>query len=229
MTMTMQGHKPYRRPNINENYAQLTGTAIHMFRVPGTETVVLTLATSGGGNRSNYPKVTWYGELANEVEETVSIGDRVSVIATVQTKRFERKGERPIYRQNLVGNGITPALKKIESTFGLDVDQGEYVDDANEIRLGGTALHIFKVPDRDIVIITIRTFTNGHVNMPKVTLFGRSAEYALENISEGDAICAIGYAYTNRAEKSDGSREYYEGITCNSIALAPSEEETMGG
>ena len=118
MTMTMQGHKPYRRPNINENYIQLTGTEIHMFRVPGTETVVLTLATSGGGNRSNYPKFTWYGELASEVEETVSIGDRVSVIATVQTKRFERKGERPIYRQNLVGNGITPALKKIESTFG---------------------------------------------------------------------------------------------------------------
>lgn len=96
-------------------------------------------------------------------------------------------------------------------------------------RHGMIKYHIFKVPDRDIVIITIRTFTNGHVNMPKVTLFGRSAEYALENISEGDAICAIGYAYTNRAEKSDGSREYYEGITCNSIALAPSEEEAMGG
>lgn len=163
--------RTYKRPHINENYVQLTGTAIHLFHVPGTETVVLTVATSGGGARSNYPKITWYGELAREVEETVTVGDRVSVIATVQTKRFEREGGKPIYRQNIVGLGITQAMKKIESTFGLDVDEGEYVDDENEIRLGGTALHIFKVPDRDIVIVTTRTFTNNHVNMPKLTLF----------------------------------------------------------
>ena len=130
----------------------------------------MTVATSGGGARSNYLKVTWYGELAKEVEETVSVGDRVSIIATVQTKRFERDGEKPIYRQNIVGQGIAQAMKKIESTFGLDVDQGEFVDDENEIRLGGMVLHIFKVPNRDIVIVTVRTFTNGHVNMPKITL-----------------------------------------------------------
>lgn len=216
--------RSYKRPQINENHVQLTGTAIHLFHVPGTETVVLTVATSGGGARSNYPKVTWYGELAREVEETVSVGDRVSIIATVQTKRFERDGEKPIYRQNIVGQGITQAMKKIESTFGLDVDQGEFVDDENEIRLGGTALHIFKVPYRDIVIVTVRTFTNGHVNMPKVTLFGRNAEYALQNLNEGDAVCAIGYAYTNRVDKPEGSVEYYDGITGTSIALAPMDE-----
>lgn len=228
MTNNTQRHN-YRRPNINENFAQLTGTAIHIYHVPGTETVVLTIATSGGGSRSNYPKITWYGDLAKEVEDTVSIGDRVSVIGTVQTKRFERAGEKPIYRQNIVGRGITHAMKKIESTFGLDVDEGEYVDDENEIRLGGSALHIFKVPDRDIIIMTVRTFTNGHVNMPKITLFGANAEYALQNISEGDAVCAIGYAYTNKGEKADGTVEYYEGITCTSIALAPSEEEQFSG
>lgn len=216
--------RTYKRPHINENHVQLTGTAIHLFHVPGTETVVLTVATSGGGTRSNYPKITWYGELAREVEESVSVGDRVSVIATVQTKRFEREGEKTIYRQNIVGLGITQAMKKIESTFGLDVDEGEYVDDENEIRLAGTALHIFKVPDRDIVIVTIRTFTNNHVNMPKLTLFGRNAEYVLQNLSEGDAVCAIGYAYTNKSEKADGTIEYYDGITGTSIALAPTEE-----
>ena len=158
------------------------------------------------------------------MEETVSVGDRVSIIATVQTKRFERDGEKPIYRQNIVGQGITQAMKKIESTFGLDVDQGEFVDDENEIRLGGMVLHIFKVPNRDIVIVTVRTFTNGHVNMPKITLFGRNAEYTLQNLNEGDAVCAIGYAYTNRVERSDGSIEYYDGITGTSIALAPIEE-----
>lgn len=218
-------NRSYRRPNINENHVQMTGTAIHLFHVPGTETVVMTIATSGGGNRSNYPKVTWYGDLAKEVEETVSIGDRVSVIGTVQTKRIEPEGEKPIYRQNIVGRGITRAMTKIESTFGINADEGEYVDDENEIRLGGTVLHIFKVPDRDIVILTVRTYTNGHVNMPKITLFSRNAEYVLENISEGDAVCAIGYAYTNKSEKANGPTEYFEGITCTSIALAPSEEE----
>lgn len=89
---------------------------------------------------------------------------------------------------------------------------------------GGTALHIFKVPNRDIVIVTVRTFTNGHVNMPKVTLFGRNAEYALQNLNEGDAVCAIGYAYTNRVDKPEGSVEYYDGITGTSIALAPMDE-----
>lgn len=222
MSTNTQG-RTYKRPQINENHVMLTGTAIHLFHVPGTETVVLTVATSGGGTRSNYPKVTWYGDLAREVEETVSVGDRVSVIATVQTKRYERDGAKPIYRQNFVGQGITQAMKKIESTFGLDVDQGEFVDDENEIRLGGIAFHIYKVPDRDIVIMTIRTFTNNHVNMPKMTLFGQNADYVLQNISEGDAVCAIGYAYTNKVERADGSSEYFEGITGTSIALAPSD------
>lgn len=213
------------RPSINENFVQLTGTAIHLFKVPGTETLVMTIATSGSSARTNYPKVTWYGDLASEVENMVSLNDRVSLLGTVQTKRFEPEGGKAVYRQNIVGRGITPALMKIESAFGLSVDQGQYVEDENEVRLAGTAQHIFKVPNQEIVIVTVRTFTNGHVNMPKITLFARNAQYVLDNISEGDAICAIGYAYTNKAEKSDGSVEYYEGITCTSISLAPSEEE----
>ena len=225
MAKTMQNQNAYRRPNINENFVTLTGTAIHLYRVPGIATVILTIATSGRGSRSNYPKVTWYGELADEVEQLVEIGDRIAVIGTVQTKRFESKGEKPVYRQNIVGNGITHAPKKIESAFGLDVDQGEYVNDENEIRLGGTVLHIYKVPERDIVILTVRTYTNGHVNMPKVALFGHNADYVLDNIAEGDAICAIGRVDTNRSEKTDGTVVYYEGITCTSIARAPFNDE----
>ena len=61
--------------------------------------------------------------------------------------------------------------------------------------------------------------------MPKVTLFGRNAQYVLENIQENDPICVIGYAYTNRVEKADGTPEYYEGITCTSISLAPTLDE----
>lgn len=225
MSNMMESKAAYKRAQINENCVQMTGTVIHLFHVPGTETVVMTLATSAGGNRSDYPKVTWYGELAREIEETIAVKDRVSLLGNVQTKRFEQGNGKVIYRQNFVGAGITKAMRKIESRFGLEEARGEYVDDENEIRLGGTVFHIFKVPDKEIVILTIRTFTNGHVNMPKITLFGRNAEYVMENIQENDPVCAIGYAYTNRVVKADGTPEYFEGITCTSISPAPAMEE----
>lgn len=225
MSNSMENSVSYRKALINENSVQMTGTVIHLFHVPGTETVVMSLATSAGGSRSNYPKITWYGDLAQEVLASISEKDRVSLLGTVQTKRYDRTGGKTIYRQSFVGAGITRALKKIESRFGLEEARGEYVDDENEIRLAGTAFHIFKVPDKDIVILTVRTYTNGHVNMPKVTLFGRNAQYVLENIQENDPICVIGYAYTNRVEKADGTPGYYEGITCTSISPAPTLDE----
>lgn len=214
------------QPSINENFVKLTGTALHIFRVPGTETVVATIATSGGGaTRTNFPRCTWYGDLADEVEETVSEGDRVSIIASLQTKRFQqREGEKAIYRQNIVGQGITKAMNQIESVFGIQVEnEGSYVEDENEIRLAGIAHHIFQVPNRDIVILTIRTYANGHVNMPDVKLFGRNAQYVLDEVNEGDPVCAVGFAYTNRVERADHTIGYYEGINCTSIALAPVE------
>lgn len=219
----------YMRPSINENLVQMTGTAIHLYKVPGVDTLVLTIATSGSSTRTNYPKVVWYGDLANEVEATVAAGDRVSILGTVQTRRYEREGEKAIYRQSIVGRGITHAKSKIETAFGIKPDRNLHIEDINDVRLAGSVLHIFKVPDRDIAILTLRTFTNGHVNTPKITLFGRTAQYALEEIEVGFAVCVIGFVYTNKSEKEDGSAEYYEGVTCTSIAPAPSEIEAAYG
>lgn len=224
--ITMQARAGYLRPTINENHVKLTGTVVHIYQVPESSTMVTTIATSGsGGNHTHYPKVIWFGDLAEEFKQKVHEKDRISLLANVQTKRREREGEKPIYYQNIVGLGFTPALKKIESAFGLPTEQGQYVDDDNDVRLAGTAAHVFKVPDKEIVVLTIRTFTEGHVNMPHIRLFGKNAQYAVENISDGVPVCVTGYAYTNRVDREDGSINYYEGLTCTSVAIAPAEEE----
>ena len=176
----------YRRPLLNENSVFLTGTAIHKYKVPGVNTVILTIATSGGANKTNYPKVVWYGEMAKEIDEMVQEGDRVTVDAMVQTQKYER--------------------------------------DVNEVRLAGTVLHMYRVPEREIVILTIRTYS-GRVNHPKITLFGKTAQYAEETMNMGDPICAVGFLYTNRSEKEDGRAVYHEGITGTSISRIPEDEQ----
>lgn len=218
--------KGYLRPVINENYVKLTGAVVHIYQLPEKSTIVTTIATSGsGGNHTHYPKVTWFGELAEEFMQKVREKDRISLLANVQTKRREREGEKAKYYQNIVGQGFMPTLKKMESAFGLQTGEGQYVEDENEVRLAGTAAHIYKVPDQEIVVLTIRTFTAGHINMPHIRLFGRNAQYAMDNIAEGAPVCATGYAYTNQVEREDGAIDFYDGLTCSSIALAPAEEE----
>lgn len=214
----------YRRPLLNENSVFLTGTAIHKYKVPGVNTVILTIATSGGANKTNYPKVVWYGEMAKEIDEMVQEGDRVTVDAMVQTQKYERDGERPIYRQNVVGRGIMPAKSVIEEAFGFKPDKLYRIQDVNEVRLAGTVLHMYRVPEREIVILTIRTYS-GRVNHPKITLFGKTAQYAEETMNMGDPICAVGFLYTNRSEKEDGRAVYHEGITGTSISRIPEDEQ----
>lgn len=214
----------YRRSALNENTAFLTGTAIHKYKVPGVDTVILTIATSGSTAKTNYPKVVWYGDMAREIDEMVQEGDRVSVDAMVQTQKYEREGERPLYRQNVVGRGIMPAKSVIEEAFGLKPDKFYRIQDVNEVRLAGTVLHMYRVPGQEIMVLTIRTFS-GRVNHPKVTLFGKAAQYAEENMNIGDSVCVVGFLYTNRSEKEDGRVVYHEGITGTSISRIPEDDE----
>ena len=224
--ITMQVNSGYLKPTINENYVKLTGTVVHIYQVPEAPIIVTTIATSGsGGNHTHYPKVIWFGDLAEEFMQKVHEKDRISLLASVQTKRRVRTGEKPIYYQNIVGQGFTPALKKIESAFGLPTEQGQYVEDENDVRLAGTVTHVFKVPNKEIMVLTIRTYTAGYINTPHIRLFGNNVQYALENISDGVPVCATGYAYTNRVEREDGAIDYFEGLTCTSIAIAPAEKE----
>ena len=116
-----------------------------------------------------------------------------------------------------------PAKSVIEEAFGLKPDKLYRVQDINEVRLAGTVIHMYKVPDQEIVVLTVRTYS-GRVNHPKVTLFGKTAQYAEENMYIGDPVCVVGFLYTNRSEK-EGRAVYHEGITGTSISRIPEDEQ----
>lgn len=149
---------------------------------------------SGSTNKTNYPKVVWYGKMTKEIDEMVQEGDRVTVDAMEQTQKYEREGERPLYRQNVVGRGIMPTKSVIEEAFGLKPDKFYRIRDVNDVRLAGTVLHMYRVPGREILILTIRTYS-GRTNHPKVTLFGKTVHYAEETLHIGDPICVLGFLY----------------------------------
>ncbi len=143
----------------------------------------------------------------------------LSVVIFIQ-KRRNRSGSIPYAPFFLAGYIIDRLLL----AFGFKPDKLYRIQDVNEVRLAGTVLHMYRVPEREIVILTIRTYS-GRVNHPKITLFGKTAQYAEETMNMGDPICAVGFLYTNRSEKEDGRAVYHEGITGTSISRIPEDEQ----
>ena len=112
---------------------------------------MLTIATSGSSTRTNYPKVVWFGDLANEGgSNNHGWGSGFDPGAQYRLRNFEREGEKAIYRQSIVGREISQAVSKIESAFGIKPERNLHIEDVNDVHLAGTVLHIFKVPDRDM-------------------------------------------------------------------------------
>ena len=101
-------NRGYKSPQINENHVQLTGTAIHLFHVPGTETVVLTVATSGGGARSNYPKSHGMENWQRKWKKRYRLVTEYPSLPRYRPSDLNGTEKKLIYRQNIVGRGNYP-------------------------------------------------------------------------------------------------------------------------
>ena len=90
------------------NQVLFRGGIVHKFRAD--KWLVLTLATSLNQSNKDYPKVYWYDELIDKIDQSYDVGDRVKLPDVSEPAKRIRNN--PLWGRQLSScpDGSTPSL-----------------------------------------------------------------------------------------------------------------------
>jgi len=188
------------------NQVDLRGAIVHKFRA--NNWLVLTLAASSNSANRDHPKIFWYDELADEVDRSYQVGDRVEIVGRLRTSKAFPDA-------TIVGVSITPSTGWFDAKFGKG---GGYQPDNNEVLIKGAFVRTYH-PSENVSIVTLKlVMDDGYTYFPQVTCFGRQAIRATE-INEGATVYMVARIQTNKRESEKGP-QYYQSIVCRNMRVS---------
>lgn len=195
--------------NINEVILQ--GKIVHKFVHKGI--AILTVNTGTSTNKINFPKVTFFGSLRNDVAANYVVGDHVSIEGWIQSIRpSERIGNQNLI--NIYGKKIQKTPSLLESAFDSSL-RGSYKPFKNEFKVCGKVLFI-ENPAKGLVKMTVAAFHGPRPSFVSLAYYTRNPEKVLEEIKEGDIIAAIGCVQTGK-KKIKGEVKHFENYVVSEI------------
>lgn len=145
----------------------------------------------------DYPSIIFYDkELANKFNSEVKVGERVSVEGYVNTNKKHPEG-------TLISTGFKKEFTRLQAAF----ENGEYVEDANQVMISGTIMQDPFVTD-DVTILTIKTFSSaGTLVIFKAVAFNRYASMA-KNKKAGDKVRVFCFVKTQDKKTTNEKHSY---------------------
>lgn len=186
------------------NQVLFRGGIVHKFRAD--KWLVLTLATSLNQSNKDYPKVYWYDELIDKIDQSYDVGDRVEITGRIRTSKAHPE-------QSIVGQTIKQLPRWIDAKFNAD----EYLPDQNEVLLKGEFVRVY-TPDESLSVVTLKTIINDYTYFPRVTCFGKQAVRASE-IPEGSVIYFVAHVQTRKKETEEGV-QHYQSVVCRNMKVS---------
>ena len=153
------------------------------------------------------PSIGWYGSNAAIIEEGYQVGDVVNVTARTQLVSY----------QDLVGTGISPAMKEIDEGFGTETNVGQYCNDVNEAKISGSILKRY-APNPNVTIITVESREKERKSRIDVVCLAKNVS-AVRKIEDGAHVCITGKVQT-RTYMDGEKKKRTQSILCYNIAEA---------
>ena len=163
------------------------------------------------------PSIGWYGSNAAIIEEGYQVGDVVNVTARTQLVSNGPKDQKKTFYQDLVGTGISPAMKEIDEGFGTETNVGQYCNDVNEAKISGNILKRY-APNPNVTIITIESKEKERKSRIDVVCLAKNVS-AVRKIEDGAHVCITGKVQT-RTYMEGEKKKRTQSILCYNIAEA---------
>jgi len=187
------------------NKVELCGAIVHKYKTD--KWIVLTLATSVTSGTRDYPKVYWFDDTVDEIDQNYQVGDRVEIIAKLRTSKA-------FPATTIIGETITATAGWFDAKFN---QTGEFKQDQNEVLLKGTFVRAYIPPQPDLAIITLKVIIDGYTYFPQISCFGKHAANAAA-INEGATVCIVARIQTKKREAEKGAK-YFQTVVCRNMRI----------
>lgn len=178
---------------------------------------ILETTISPDKKRRNSIRVMVFSESLMKELEHYESGDFVSVTATMQSYRGEKKNKNP--RQSVVARAIAPAESRLQKEF--HTEHGNLYDKINEVKIAGTIVGLSDTPKGKMKYIMVRTVTGGRMN--HILMKAYVNEYTkeiLESFKIGDGIFAIGSIQVAANKSKAGKTKFRENLIAMEFTAA---------
>ncbi|MDR0287231.1 MAG: hypothetical protein LBI03_05945 [Clostridiales bacterium] len=187
------------------NKVEFCGAIVHKYRADNW--LVVTLAVSVTSGTKDHPKVYWYDDMVDQIDESYQVGDRVEIVGRLRTSKAYPA-------TSIIGETITPTAGWFDAKFN---QSGEYKPDHNEVLLKGTFVRAYIPPQPELTIITLKIVMDGYIYFPQVSCFGRHAIKAAE-LKEEDTVCIVARIQTKKRDTEEGP-QYYQTVVCRNMRV----------
>lgn len=133
--------------------------------------------------KTDYPRFVAFSDIDN-LNKTLSVGDRVTVEAYVFTNKKHPEGTL-----------IPVSVRKEKSRLDAVLEKDVYLPDINEFAIRGELASDPYTPNRHTTIVTLKVEDNGKLAFVHTVAFGRAAGVIAEK-KKGELVDAIGYIRT---------------------------------
>jgi hypothetical protein len=187
------------------NKVELCGVIVHKYK--SNNWLVITLAASVTSGTRDHPKIYWFDDMAEKIDNDFQVGDRVTIAGRLRTSKA-------FPATSIAGETITATAGWFDAKFG---QAEEFKPDHNEVLLKGEFVRAY-IPQPELAIITIKVIIDGYTYFPQVSCFGRHAAKAAE-IAEGAVVCIVARIQTKKRDTEKGA-QYYQTVVCRNMRVA---------
>lgn len=198
----------------NVNNVTVQGVIVHKFVTP--KIAILTIMTKTAAPKPNYPKVLFFGDLRDAVEDDFNKGDHVYVVGNIQSSK-PRPGIKNQSLISIFGESIDHSQSIMEKTFNIESD-ASYKPFVNTIELAGLVTRI-ECPADNMIRMCVSTRKNGRQSFVTVIHYTNKPDAILADIHVNDQVYVVGSVQTPKKE-SNGTVKYYENYVAFEITKA---------
>ena len=129
-----------------------------------------------------------------------------------------------------MANKAKTAEKPAVAESKVLVTQSDTFESRNEVKITGSVVHLYRVEDRNIVVLTIATSTGGkQSDFPKVVFYGKEA-LAIQDALDLESgkrpqVSIVGSIQTSK-QGEGATAVYRQNVIGSSLALAPTSLES---
>lgn len=185
-----------------DNLATFGGIVVRKTMWKGSLSVTLSIMTD---NHKNFPTITFFGDLAEEYDHSIKMGDNVVIKAYATSTKKIKDGEVHYYK-SFVGVSLEDAVLY---AINNNITQRGYIY-INNISLVGEIVNLFST--KNITIATMKLVGDRLAFIP-VSCFNGAKE-RMDSINKGDHIALIGKVSTY-IRNIDGYKVGEESVVCD--------------
>ena len=208
-TTTERTAENKKAKNTDVNEVVIQGRVVHAYATG--KATILTISTGRATITPNYPKVVFFGELAEEAAK-YSAGHFVKAVGNIQSTKKNPNIKNQV-TLSIFGESISLAETQFELDHGLP---GLYSAAINHFKLAGSIVSI-DIPAKNIVRFTVKTVKNGRPSFVELSLYSKETAKIVSEHLPGSFVRVSGTVQTSRSTNKKGETKYYQSYVVSEL------------